>query len=100
NRLARLQDYAEFRRRAMDEARTERMKRIIIDPANDRVKAAELIEILQRMKIEVSVTNSGFSSTHAHAYEKNSPVTTKECSSTCFVIDLNQPQKRLIKALL
>ena len=100
NRLARLQDYAEFRREAMGESRNERMKRIVIDPSSDRVKAAEMIEILQRMKIEVSVTNSGYMSTHAHAYEKNSPTTTKTCNSSCFVIDLNQPQKRLIKALL
>lgn len=100
NRTARLQDYAEFRRRAMDESRTERMKRIVIDPSNDPVKAAELIEILLRMKVEVRLSDSAFSSTRAHAYEKNSPVTTKRCDSGCYVIDLDQPQKRLIKALL
>ncbi|MEO8042995.1 MAG: hypothetical protein ABI646_10320, partial [Acidobacteriota bacterium] len=100
NRVARLQDYAEFRRKGMDESRTERMKRIVIDPANDPVKAAELIEILLRMKIEVRVSTSAFSSTRAHAYEKDSAVTTKRCSAVCYVIDLNQPQKRLIKALL
>ena len=100
NRIARLQDYADFRRKAMDEARTERMKRIVIDPSNDPVKAADLVEILLRMKIEVSVSNSAFSSTRAHAYEKDSPVTTRRCNGVCYVIDLNQPQKRLIKALL
>ena len=100
NRVARLQDYAEFRRKAMEESRTERMKRIVIDPANDPVKAAELIEVLLRMKIEVSLSNSAFTSTRAHAYEKNSAVTTRRCNGVCYVIDLNQPQKRLIKALL
>lgn len=100
NRVARLQDYAEFRRKAMDESRTEGMKRIVIDPANDPVKAAELIEILLRMKVEVRFSDAAFSSTRAHAYEKDSPVTTKRCDRGCYVIDLNQPQKRLIKALL
>lgn len=100
NRVARLQDYAEFRRKAMDESRTERMKRIVIDPANDPVKAAELIEILLRMKVEVRLSDAGFSSTRAHAYEKDSPLTTRRCDRGCYVIDLNQPQKRLIKALL
>jgi hypothetical protein len=100
NRTARLQDYAEFRRKAMDESRTERMKRIVIDPSNDPVKTAELIEILLRMKVEVRLSDSGFSSTRAHAYEKDSPVTTRRCDRGCYVIDLNQPQKRLIKALL
>jgi hypothetical protein len=100
NRVARLQDYAEFRRRAIDEARTEKMKRIVIDPSHDPVKTAELIELLLRMKIEVNVSNSAFTSTRAHAYEKGSPLTTQKCNGVCYVIDLNQPQKRLIKALL
>ncbi|MEO8572807.1 MAG: M14 family zinc carboxypeptidase, partial [Pyrinomonadaceae bacterium] len=100
NRAARLQDYAEFRRKALDESKTERMKRIVIDPANDQVKAAELISILLRMKIEVNLSSSAFSSSRAHAYQKGSPMATRTCSGGCYVIDLNQPQKRLIKALL
>lgn len=100
NRLARLQDFADFHRKAMDEARSERMKRIVIDPSSDRVKAAELVEILLRMKIEVGMSSSSVRSTRAHDYEKGSPVTTRSCSGGCYVIDLNQPQKRVIKALL
>lgn len=101
NRVARMKDFAEFRRRAMDEARTEKMKRIVIDPAKDRVKAAELIEILLRMKIEVGLSGSRVSSLRAHAYDqKDTPAATRSCNSGCYVIDLAQPQKRLIKALL
>src|SRR4029453_10617462 len=55
---------------------------------------------LLRMKIEVGLGNSSFTSSHAHAYEKDSPVTTRSCGGGCFVIELYQPQKRLIKALL
>ena len=100
NRIARLQDYGEFRRKAMDEVRTERVKRIVIDPKKDPAKAADLVEILLRMKIEVGTTNASFRSTRAHAYEKNSTVSTQTCSVGCYIIDLNQPQKRLIKAVL
>lgn len=100
NRVQRLQDYADFRRRAMDEVRTERMKRIVIDPKKDPVKAAEMIEVLLRMKIEVGLSGGTVNSTRAHAFEKDSLVVTRRCSGPCYVIDLNQPQKRLIKALL
>ena len=100
NRVARLQDYADFRRRAIDEVKSERMKRIVIDPAKDSVKAADLVEILLRMKIEVNLSNSAFSSAKAHTYDRNSPATTRSCNGVCYVIDLDQPQKRLIKALL
>jgi hypothetical protein len=96
----RLQDFSDFRRQAMEEGRTGAMKRIVIDPTRDAVKAAELIEILLRMKIDVQISNSTFASSRAHEFERDSPVTTKRCSGGCFVIDLNQPQKRLIKALL
>lgn len=101
NRVARLGDYYDFRRKGMDELRGERMKRIVIDPSKDPVKTAEMIEILLRMKIEVNQANSAFTSSRTHAYElKDAPASVKSCPTGCFVIDLNQPQKRLIKALL
>jgi hypothetical protein len=101
NRAARLQDYYDFRRTAMDELRGEKLKRIVIVPTNDGVKTAEMIEILQRMKIEVHVSNSSFNSATAHSYEqKNSPAQTKTFPAGTFIVDLNQPQKKLIKALL
>ena len=100
-RAARLQDYYDYRKTAMSETAGEKMKRIVIDPSKDRVKTAELIEVLQRMKIEVGVTNNAFSSKSAHDYEtKDSSAGTKNFPSGSYVIDLNQPQKRLIKALL
>jgi hypothetical protein len=100
NRAARLQDFADFRRRALEELRGEPMQRIVIDPASDPVKAAELVEILLRMKIEVGLSGSALTSSRAHAFEKNSKVSNRRCDGPCYVISLNQPQKRLIKALL
>ena len=101
NRQARLQDYHDYRRTAMSELAGEKMKRIIIDPSKDPVKTAELIENLRRMKIEVGAASSVFSSNSAHDYEtKNSVAARQTFPQGSYIIDLNQPQKRLIKALL
>ncbi len=101
NRAARLQDYYDFRRTALEEVKNEPMKRIVILPNKDAVKTAEMIEILRRSKIEVKVANASFRSTSAHSYEqKTSPATTKDFPNGAYIIDLAQPQKRVIKALL
>ncbi len=101
NRVARLQDYYDYRRTAMAEVAGEKMKRIICVPSSDRVKAAEMIEVLQRMKIEVTLAGSSFNSSAAHSYDqKNSPPVSRTFPAGAFIIDLSQPQKRLVKALL
>ncbi len=101
NRAARLQDYFDFRRQAIEEGRIGKMKRIVLDPSKDRLKTAELIEVLMRMKIEVGVSGSAFTSSRAHVYdEHDAAVSTRSFPRGSYVIDLAQPQKRLIKALL
>ena len=101
NRVQRLKDFYDFRRTAMRDAANEKLKRIVIVPDKDRVKAAELIEILQRGKIEVKVAGGDFSSNTAHNYlQADAPRSTQNFPAGSYVIDLNQPQKRWIKALL
>ncbi len=101
NRAARLQDFYDFRRTGIDELRSEKLKRIVILPEKDPVKTAEMIEVLQRAKIEVKVANSSFSTATAHSYlQKDALRVSQTFSAGAYVIDLNQPQKRLIKALL
>ncbi|MDQ3132612.1 MAG: hypothetical protein M3Q99_17835 [Acidobacteriota bacterium] len=101
NKTQRLQDFYDFRRNALAEVNSEKLKRIVISPEKDRVKTAELIEILQRARIEVKVTTASFNSNSAHSYDsKNSPAATRTFPAGSYVIDLNQPQKKLIKALL
>ena len=100
NRASRLQDYYDFRRSAV-EAKNEKLKRIVILPEKDRVKTAEMIEILQRAKIEVKVANASFSSNTAHSYmQKDAPAASKTFPAGAYIIEVNQAQKRLIKALL
>ena len=100
NRASRLLDFYDFRRSAL-EARNEKLQRIIISPDKDDVKTAEMLEILLRAKIEIKYAETAFSSASAHSYmEKNAPRTSKTFPAGTFFIDVNQPQKRLIKALL
>lgn len=99
NKEKRQLDYYEFRRGAMAEAIP--MKRVVISPDKDPVKAAEMLEILHRAKVEIKVATAPFTSIAARSYEaKSSPAEKKTFPAGTYVIDLNQPQKRLIKALL
>ncbi len=99
NKAQRLQDFYDFRRNAL--AENTKMKRIVILPGKDRVKAAEMMEVLQRAKIEIKVANASFSSATAHSYDrKNASAETKNFPAGSYIIDLNQPQKTLIKAWL
>ena len=101
NRQSRLKDFYDFRREAIAEVSREPMKRIVILPNKDVNKTAEMIEILQNSKIEVKVANSSFSTNSAHSYmQKDAPRSSQNFPVGAYIIDLNQPQKKLIKALL
>jgi hypothetical protein len=101
NRVARLGDYYEFKRSAIEEGRSERMRRVVINFGPDIVKSKELVEVLLRAGVEVKVARGPFSSKTVHSYaEPNAPATTRAFQSSALVIDMDQPQKRLAKALL
>lgn len=101
HRAERLRDYYSFRADAMKNFASSKMKRIVILPGSDRVKAAELVEALTRARIEVKIAGDPFSSTTAHSYmEKNSPAERRTFPAGSYVIDLNQPQRILAKSLL
>jgi hypothetical protein len=99
NKTQRLQDFYDFRRNAL--AQNDKMKRIVILPEKDRVKTAEMLEILQRARIEIKVAGAPFTTRSAHSYEqKNAAGQNRTFPAGAYFIDLNQPQKILIKALL
>lgn len=101
NRVDRLKDYYDFRAGGMAGFASGKMKRIVILPGKDPVKAAELIEILNRSKIEVRVAGTSFNSTYAHSYATlNSPSESRTFPAGSYIVDLNQPQRILIKAIL
>jgi hypothetical protein len=103
NRQTRLQDYYDFRRSAMAEAATDRLKRVVIVPGNDPQSAAHVIGLLLRNGVEVTRLRQPLSSRVAHPYI--SPGTAPAPAARTFpagsyVIDLNQPQRRIAKAML
>jgi hypothetical protein len=101
NHTARLNDYAQFKRSGIEEGRTERLKRFVILPGKDPLRAAELVEVLLRAGIEVSRAEQPFRSTGAHDYSAiNSAAKAKDFPAGAYVVLLAQPQKRLAKALL
>ncbi|WP_218082271.1 M14 family zinc carboxypeptidase [Anthocerotibacter panamensis] len=99
HRTARLKDYYLFFKTGMDESKTEAMKRIVLLPGKDPGRAAQLVRNLIREGIEVSVTRKSFSSGQAHDY-LGSPATSRDFPAGTYLIELNQPQKRLAKAHL
>lgn len=101
NREARLRDFYDFKRTAVEEGRTGRIRRFVILPGRDPGRAAELVENLLRAGVEVRQTTAAFRSTRAHDYSsKDSPAATRDFPAGAYVVDLAQPQKRIAKALL
>ena len=103
----RLADYAAFRRRAVEQGRSGRMRQVVLVPGADPERAAELAAALARAGIEVRQANVGFASARAHAYGAGSPVEAPNVSGAArrfdvgaYVIDLAQPQGRLARAVL
>ncbi|MDX6694023.1 MAG: hypothetical protein QOF02_1626 [Blastocatellia bacterium] len=100
NRSERLLDYYEFKRRAIEEGRSERMKRVVLLPGRDPNKTAELAGILRQAGIEVVTATEAFRSTSAHSYLNSTASASREFPAGSYVVELAQPQKRLAKALL
>lgn len=99
HKAERIKDFYDFRAKGM--AETGKLKRVVIDPSSDRVKAAEMVEILRLSKIEVKVTTAPFTSPTAHTYmEKDAPAASKTFPTGSYVVDLNQPQRIFIKSIL
>src|SRR5213592_466847 len=99
NRQARLQDYYDFRRSAMAEAATDRMKRVVIVPGNDPQSAAHVVGLLLRNGIEVGRLRQPLTATAAHSY-LGGPAARQTFPAGSYVVDLAQPQRRLAKAVL
>lgn len=99
SREARLKDFYLFFKTGMDEGRTEKMKRVVLLPGKDAGRTAALVRNLLREGIEVMVAREAFKSSSAHDY-LGSKAASKDFPAGAYIIDFNQPQKRLAKAHL
>jgi len=95
----RVHDYLAFRRRAVADGRSGPIRRVVIAPARDPGRAAELVSALLRAGIEVRRASAGFSSARAHAYADDA-VATRRFDTGAYVVDLAQPQGKVAKAIL
>ena len=102
NREARLADYYEFHRTAIDEGQSASMKRIVVYPDNDPTNAARLVWLLQQHDIEVRRLSAPYTTPSAHAYIKGpaGAPTRQTFPAGALIIDLAQPQARMARALL
>ncbi len=101
NKTDRLRDFYAFRAKGMADHAKSKIKRVIIVPDTDRIKAAEMVETLHRSNIEVKVAGSSFTSNTAHSYmEKDAPAQTRTFPAGSYIIDLDQPQRIFIKSIL
>ena len=101
NREARVRDFYEFKRTAVEEGQRGPVRRFVLLPGRDPGRAAELVENLLRAGVEVQQATAPFRSSRAHDYSgKDSPARARDFPAGAFVVDLAQPQKRMAKALL
>src|SRR5262245_43628430 len=100
NRQSRLQDYYDFRRSAMTEAATDRLKRVIIVPGDDPQSPAHVVGLLLRNGIEVTRLQQPLTARLAHPYLSKGSAVVRTFPPGSYVIDMNQPQRRIAKAIL
>ena len=98
NRQPRLADYYDFRRSAMDEAKTDRMKQVVIVPGDPGL-TAHVVGLLLRDGIDVTRLKQPATSTVAHSY-MGGAAGRRTFPAGSYVVDLSQPQRRLAKAIL
>src|SRR2546426_9230754 len=101
NRQSRLLDYYDFRRSAMAEAAPDRIKRVVIVPGDDPQSPAHVVGLLLRNGIEVTRLRQPLAARAAHSYlSPRGAASARTFPAGSYVVDLNQPQRRLAKAML
>jgi len=95
----RLRDFYLFRRSGMEEGERGPIRQYVLLPGNDPWRAAELVALLRRHHIEVHRTSEPFTANRVHNYF-NDEVGSSTFPAGTYVVFTNQPQKRLLTALL
>jgi hypothetical protein len=97
-----LRDFYLYRKGAIDDAKTDPMKQLIVLPHSDPGRAAELVTALRFAGIEVREAKAAFSSGKAHRYMSKAGEAAKSQTfpAGALIIDLAQPQGRLARAYL
>jgi hypothetical protein len=102
NREERLLDYYDFRTSSISEAESATTQRVVILPDRDHSNAARLVTVLLRHDVEVTQLTEPYRASAAHDFldGPTAPASRQTFEPGVFVVDLNQPQGRVAKALL
>lgn len=98
HRSERLRDFYLYHKTAIEEGRSSKIKEFLIVPSNKKLNVKKFVSNLMRQGIEVAVAKTDFIAREVHAYD-GKPVYEKEMPKGTYMIRLDQPHKRLIKAL-
>ncbi len=99
NREALLRFFYDYRRTAIEEGKSEKVKEYIITPGNDPSRAARLAATLMQSGIEVRRADAAFNNPKARDYFESS-LQTRDFPAGSYIISLAQPAKRLVKTLM
>jgi hypothetical protein len=94
----RLKDFYQYKKTAIEEGAREDLKAVVLLPGRDGARARELMDVLGNQRIEVYRAKGSFRIGRAHGY-LGEPAGSRDVAAGAYVIPMNQPQKRLIKAL-
>jgi hypothetical protein len=95
----RLRDFYQYKKSAMEEGARESMKAVLLLPGRDAARAEELVQALRAQRIEVYRARGPLRVARAFGYF-GEPAAARDVPAGAYVIPMNQPQKRLAKALL
>ncbi|MBI4548501.1 MAG: hypothetical protein HY707_10995 [Ignavibacteriae bacterium] len=98
-REKRLRDFYRFFKDAIEEGKTEQIRTFIVHPGKDPARAARMISLLQQQGVEVLQAQKEFTIDGLSGYvSKKWP--SKTFPSGSYIVELDQPAKRLIMALM
>jgi hypothetical protein len=95
----RLKDFYAFKKSAIDEGARDPMRAVVLVPGDDEELGRELVEVLRNQRIESYRVTTPFRLARGFGYlgGKAAP---RDIPAGSFIVPMNQPQKRLAKALL
>lgn len=95
----RLKDFYQYKKSAIDEGARESMRAVILLPGRDVARAGELVQVLRAQRIEVYRAKGPSRAARTFGYFGET-ASARDVPAGAYVIPMNQPQKRLAKALL
>jgi hypothetical protein len=95
----RLAGFYQYKKSAMDEGQKETMKAVVLLPGRDEARAQQLVRVLIGQRIEVHRVAKPLRVARAFGYF-GGDAAARDVPAGAYVVSMNQPQKRLAKALL